>query len=243
MNGLSVVIPSKTASNLIPCIEAIRRHEPAMRIFVIDDGLPDRSVIDAITIDGQKPFIFARNVNIGIQAAGTDDVILLNDDALLETPGGFTLMQQTAAEHPEFGLISATTNLAGNPQQQPQRPPYPALAHCPRECRKMPGHSAPVVAFVCVLIPRRTIQRLAEYDAYVFTDCNDQGLLDERFTAYGWEDNDYCRRLTIAGLKIGIFDGCFVDHSKLRSTFRGDPKAGGDIDTGREIYLEKWGTM
>ena len=39
--SLSVVIPSKTASNLIPCVQAIRRHEAAgdVTIIVIDDGI------------------------------------------------------------------------------------------------------------------------------------------------------------------------------------------------------------
>ncbi|HEV2169932.1 MAG TPA: hypothetical protein VGR40_03235, partial [Candidatus Binatus sp.] len=68
------------------------------------------------------------------------------------------------------------------------------------------------------------------------------GLLDERFAnCYGWEDNDYCRRVRESGLKLGIFDDCFVDHSSLHSTFRGMPRAGGDISQGREIYRQKWG--
>jgi len=90
---------------------------------------------------------------------------------------------------------------------------------------------------VCVLIPRRTIETV--------------GLLDERFgglTAngqriYGWDDNDYCRRVRNAGLKIGIHDGCYVDHGSLKSTFRGDPRAAGDISAGRELYLAKWGDL
>ena len=38
----------------------------------------------AVALEGVKPFIFARNCNLGIRAAGSDDVVLLNDDALLE---------------------------------------------------------------------------------------------------------------------------------------------------------------
>jgi hypothetical protein len=40
--------------------------------------------------------------------------------------------------------------------------------------------------------PRRTVERV--------------DLLDARFTSYGWEDNDYCRRVRMDGLQIGIFD-------------------------------------
>jgi GT2 family glycosyltransferase len=126
-------------------------------------------------------------------------------------------MQQLARAHPEFGVISATTNVAGNPAQIRSGviPFIPQLHEEPR-----------VVVFVCVFIPRRTIDAV--------------GLLDERFTAYGWEDNDYCRRVREAGLKIGIFDGCYVDHGSLKSTFRGDPRASGDISAGGVIYRDKW---
>jgi GT2 family glycosyltransferase len=39
------------------------------------------------------------------------------------------------------------------------------------------------------------------------------GAFDERFVGYGFEDNDYCARLTRKGFRLGIWDGCVVDHS------------------------------
>lgn len=258
MNGLSIVIPSKNFANLRRCVEALDENhfpppkadtsqielldtmnspgEENAKLIVVDDGLaetgycPESSAyengafLDGATIlPGLKPFCFPRNCNIGIRSAGTHDVILLNDDALLQTHGGFTLMQKAAEEHPEFGIVSATTNNAGNRSQYPQGI---GLREEPR-----------VVAFVCVFIPRRTIDAV--------------GLMDERFGGfmtppdgrriYGWCDNDYCRRIREAGLKIGIHDGCFVDHGSLTSSFRGDPRAAGDISAGAELYQQKWG--
>lgn len=231
VRGLSVVIPSKTASNLIPCVEAVRKHEPEARIIVVDDGL-DLSAADAeaedndwhcwlcdmdpsLLIAGVKPFNFSRNMNLGIKAAGADDVVLLNDDALLQVKAGFSAMQRAAEEHPEYGIISATTNVAGNPDQFPKGI---GLRDAGDKC----------VAFVCVLIPRRTIEAV--------------GLLDERFTTYGWQDNDFCHRVRLAGLKVGIHDGCYVDHGSLVSTYRGGAAAAGDIEPGRRIFEAKWGT-
>lgn len=228
MNGLSVVIPSKSVTNLSACVKAVRQHEPDVRIIVVDDGL-DHSLIhwgigtsDPFCVAGVKPFVFARNCNIGITAAGGDDVILLNDDALLETSGGFRAMQEDALVT-EYGLISATTNVAGNTFQHRVGTKGTRILG-----GKTPGNSFPTVAFVCALIPRRTIKLI--------------GWLDERFNAYGWEDNDYCRRIHEAGLSIGVCDGCFVDHSKVKSSFRGGPNIAGDIQKGRQIYLEKWGS-
>lgn len=217
--SFSVVIPSRTTTNLVACVEACRRHEPGCGIVAVDDGLDvaamlARSWEPFSIVPGGKPFVFARNCNLGIAAAGGEDVILLNDDATLMTPGGFTALSQCAGEHPEYGVISAVTNCAGNPRQ------------FPRNQGLRPEHDT--VAFVCVYIPRHAFEKI--------------GPLDERFVAYGWEDNDYCKRSRLAGLRVGIFDGCFVDHRSLKSTFRGSPNRAGDIEPGRRIFREKWGT-
>lgn len=233
---LSVIIPSKNVDNLVPCIKAVIACEPKAEILVIDDGLPRNPWLPEeaylqggpiFVLGGTKPFVFARNINIGIHTACENDVVLLNDDAILEEPHGFSIMQQAAAQEPTVGLISSATNYAGNPAQlrHPQlkaewRLRFPGITS---------GNSFCTVAFVCVFIPRRTI--------------NAVGLLDERFTAYGWEDNDYCRRVVNAGLRIGVHDGCFVDHSKLKSSYRGGPAVGGQLSEGRRIYMEKWGTI
>ena len=229
MNGLSIIIPSKTFANVRSCAGAVADLDPGCRLIIVDDGLAQSgyradstdyesgACLDGTTIiPGDKPFVFARNCNLGMCAAGSDDVILCNDDALLRTPGGFVAMQAAAREHREFGIISATTNLAGNPDQQPRG----------IGLRDAGGRA---VAFVCVFIPSRTLDSV--------------GFLDERFTAYGWEDNDYCRRVREAGLRIGIFDGCFVDHGSLKSTFRGDPRMPADIRAGAQIYRQKWGDL
>ncbi len=234
MNGLSVVIPSKNIDNLIPCVEAVRKHEPDARIIIVDDGVnfnewecvglvtDDLAQRGIVLIEGVKPFVFARNVNLGIVAAGEDDVILANDDTILESPSGFSLMQAALESNRDIGLISATTNFAGNPEQFRRKDSsgFRVLS------RPTPGNSFPTVAFVCVLLPRRTI--------------NAVGLLDEQFVPGCFEDNDYCRRTRDAGLKMAVHDGCYVDHGSLVSTFRGAPASGAKLDACRAIYMEKW---
>lgn len=237
MNGLSVIIPSKNAFNLSACIKGICgewerkrpgalvdgrveiiRIPPAPEVIVVDDdpsGVVKKvaEYYEARRVEGVKPFVYARNCNIGIRAAGEDDVILLNDDALLQTPGGFTAMQEAARDNPQFGLIGAVTNIVGNTNQMPQGI---GLREEPR-----------MVCFVCVFIPRGTIERV--------------GLLDEEFIGYGFDDDSYCLRVRRAGLKIGIYDGCFVDHGSLKSTFRGNPHAPADLRQNQAIFKQKYG--
>lgn len=241
--SIAVIIPSRNVANLVPCMEAVRKHEPGIALIWIDDrhkkfyrsteddehaevsraaGLPYINYIAGI-----RPFVFARNINIGIQAAmgrpiqdhpgavgaPFDGVILLNDDAILESTGGFSLLAREAEAHPEYGIIGATTNITGQPKQKPMGIGLREVDH---------------FAFVCVFIPRTTIEKI--------------GMLDERFVTYGWDDNDYTHRVRLAGLKVGVHDGCYVDHGSLRSTFRGDPQMSADIEPGRAIFREKWGT-
>ena len=42
-----------------------------------------------------------------------------------------------------------------------------------------------------------------------------------------------------AGLKIGIFDGCRIDHKTLKSSFR--TKAHADFRPNLRLFIEKWG--
>jgi hypothetical protein len=69
-------------------------------------------------------------------------------------------------------------------------------------------HRSDFVSFVCVLIPQ-SVQRKV-------------GLLDERFVKYGYEDDDYCRRVIKENLPINVFNDCVVKHFHPdRSTFHG----------------------
>ena len=217
--SFSIVIPSKSLANLVPCVRAIREAGETARVIVVDDGIDWGLDIEApnakpfIVRSGIKPFCFSRNVNIGIIAAGTDDVIVLNDDALLKTRHGFGALSK--AMH-GYGLGAAITNNAGN-LNQVRLPQIPGQMHDePR-----------MVCFIAVYIPRATI--------------NAAGLLDERFIGYGMDDDDYSLRVRNAGYKIGIFDGCYVDHGSLKSEYRGGPVTGGDFRPNLRRFIEKWG--
>lgn len=232
----SVVIPSKTVSNLVPCVEAVRKYEPGVDIIWIDDRHKkfERSTEDEehavvlraaglpfiTTIEGASPFVFARNVNLGIRAAlGQpifDGVVLLNDDALLQTPNGFTKLAQFAADHPEVGCVAPATNITGQPLQW--------------SCnRTQQGYRyVDTLPYICVYIPRTTFERV--------------GLLDERYDRdYGVEDLDHVTAMQRAGLKVAILYDVFVDHGSLRSSFRDDPKQPKSFAKNYALFKAKWG--
>lgn len=218
----SVVILSKDIHNLVPCVRAILANEPEMedqRIVVVDDGAytdAPRSLHGHTWVPGKKPFIFARNANIGLRKAyeSSDAAILLNDDAVLRTHGGFTsLYGAWKACLPQYGLLSAATNRVGNTNQYSQD-------------AKVIRPESRMLCFICCLIPRAVFQKA--------------GPLDERYCLdYGVEDGDYSFRVRREGYGLGIWDQCFVDHSSLKSSYRGDGNA--SFAQNAALFAAKWG--
>lgn len=220
----AVVIPSKSWNNVVHCVQSIGKCEPMLpqeQIIVVDDGVQwpmNPWDLSYMVISGEKPFVFARNCNIGIKYALSqcvDGVILLNDDAQLKTDGGFSRLHEVATSNTAYGVIAAETNSAGNPNQLQRG------SETLREEKRM-------VCFVCVYIPRRTIETV--------------GYLDERYVHYGMDDDDYCFMCRAAGMKIGVYGGCFVDHLSLTSSYRGDPRTASDFRPNMQLFIDKWGT-
>jgi GT2 family glycosyltransferase len=217
-----VIIPSRNRENLIACLRALSHNDPGARdITVVWDGGPNHGCLAGVrTLYGVQPFVYARNCNQGIRAAGNNDVVLLNDDAQLISQNGLSMMQLYAERHREIGLIGCVTRHAGNINQWPQNV---GLRYEPR-----------MVCFVCVYIPRRTIDLVGE--------------LDERFTGYGYDDDDYCVRVRRAGLKLAIADDCNVDHGSLTSTYRpAGPWSQCQTDDllrrNLTLFVAKWGSL
>lgn len=230
MNPYSVIIPSKNIDNLTACVSAIRAMGETCRIIVVWDGPLSDLMDDENWTMGEKPFIFSRNVNIGIRAAGTDDVVLINDDALLRTERGFAKLQ--ACVH-----IDRTKWGAMCPGFTPGSVGTPNLVW---RGRQHPVEEKVMLVFACVYIPRATIDRA--------------GLLDERFginaggegkRGYGLEDDDYSLRIRQAGMRLGVFDGVLVDHlplsTGLKSTFRHDPEHPHDVRAHEDLFMHKHG--
>ena len=208
----TVIIPSAKAANVAACVAAIRRNQPDCDVICVADGIPqtERDCAPGVRwVDGVAPFCFSRNVNLGIRAAGEADVILMNDDARLETPGGF---DRLAAASRAYGIVSPVIRgRCCNPRQT-----EPA-----KSCVSEPSF----LSFICAYISRDTIERV--------------GHLDERFFPGNWEDNDYCKRTTMAGIALGICGLCTVEHRE-ETTF-GNPSAYQAIlAANQKRFVEKW---
>jgi len=219
MNDYTIIIPSCTENNLRVCLEALKSKQPGWRerVQVYDSDLSGgvEKVCDEYrvvrTFDiGLRPFVFSRAVNECMDMAPDKDVIVMNDDAVLQTVNGFDKLHLQSFIQPEFGIVSSSVlGFVGNPEQHHKN----ASIHI----RTATFHT---VVFVCVHIRREVIGKL--------------GPLDERLIHYGWEDNLYCLQARAAGYKLGIYDGCIVEHGSLPSTYRTGKNV--NLDDNRRIF-------
>lgn len=221
-NVLHVVIPSCRADNLIPCVRSILTAHPTWepsRIIVVDDGarLEAEPELPAIQwIEGAKPFIFARNVNRGLEAAAPHDVIVMGDDAYLVSANGFDQLAEEARKHPDVAVCSAAIRGIVCNRNQQQSSISTSLR--PESVR---------LAFVCVYLSRAALTQI--------------GPLDERFIGYGYDDFDYCRRAREAGFRLAVWDPCLVVHADERSAYRNRPDISELLIHNRSLYESKWG--
>lgn len=220
----SVVIPSRNTRNLSACIAALHDCDPGHHTVIIDDGIglnPWPEILDGTDIiRGEKPFVFARNANIGLRRAfelGSEAAILLNDDTRLLTADGFGMLAKLSLESGEAGakavIAPSLTGSVGNQNQ----------VHVPgQRLRKEPR----MLCFVAVCI---TAKAWAEV-----------GPLDERYSDYGMDDDDWCWTARSKGYQLYVWDGCVVEHGKLESTFR-PGNTGRSFAANHELFKQKWG--
>lgn len=175
---------------------------------------------------------FAAGNNLGLAAATGEYLVLLNNDTVV-TEGWILTLLHHLSDHPEIGLLGAVTNNIGNEAQI--KIDYAGLDEMPKSARAYTlTHLGELlflrtVAFFCVMMPRRT-----------YTLC---GPISEEYGTGFFEDDDYCRKVEEAGLKIACAEDVFIHHhlsasfNKMRKNERQAL-----FDRNRAIYEKRWGT-
>jgi GT2 family glycosyltransferase len=74
---------------------------------------------------------------------------------------------------------------------------------------------------------------------------HDVGDLDEEFTGYGFEDNDYSMRARLKGYALAVAPQVVMAHGdesgRASLTFRKDPRVNRLMQYNRHRFLKKWG--
>ena len=201
------------------------------RKIVVTSGLElawNRSAWEIVT--GIEPFIFARNANLGIWKAGQDDVVLVNDDVQFRSLDAVTKLSEVAHSFKRVGILSP--QLIGGVGNRLQNRRTELDAQVTLTSQRL--------AFTCVYIKRALIDSI--------------GFLDERFSGYGCEDDDYCLRARKAGWELAVTPEVVVRHGfgerNATSSFCRCPHCKGtgcspeleeSAERMREVFAKKWG--
>ena len=224
------------------CLESLEHCTPAghFETIVVDnasqDGTPDflrhwaadRS--DRVLILNDTNRGFAAGNNQGMAAARGDYLVLLNNDTEV-TPGWMHTLVNHLRRDPGLGLVGPVTDNIGNEAKIALR--YKNAAEMQQEARAYTlahmGELLPMrtLAFFCVMMTREVYATV--------------GPLDEAYGLGFFEDDDYCRRVEQAGLKLGCAEDVFVHHH-LSASFGKHGKARGELlQRNRKLYEQKWG--
>ena len=174
---------------------------------------------------------FAAGNNVGLAAATGEYLILLNNDTCV-TPNWVRTLVNHLRHDSSLGIIGPVTNNIGNEAKVDVR--YEDVRDMPAAAaaytRRHAGELLPIrtVAFFCVAMPRSTYETV--------------GPLDPAFGVGFFEDDDYCRRVENAGLRVACAEDVFVHHQLSASFDKLKAEARQQLFLkNKAIYEAKWG--
>jgi GT2 family glycosyltransferase len=241
---ISIVIPIFNAATLVErCIDAVIRwtSSPA-RLILIDDASDDPAVAALLkkytsrqnitVLRNAENLGYTRTSNLGIQASGDDDVVLLNSDTQVG-PRWLDRLRQVAHSDASVGTVTAVSDNAGAfsvPEierycpvptqwtlQQAQRALLQQVASPPPELPTGNGF--------CMFIKRAMLDAVGVLDAEAFP------------FGYG-EENDLCQRAERVGFRHLIAGDVFVAH--VRSASFGDDRRARLGEQGMAVLRQRY---
>lgn len=242
---VSVVIVTYNNLDLTKqCLASIDEYSdyPKLEVVVVDnasaDGSPEwlrewaQQGPDRQLIVNDENLGFSAANNQGLREAKGEYLVMLNNDTHV-TPGWVRTMVNHMRRDPILGLLGPVTNNIGNEARinivydnMTQM-----IIRASDYTRRHMGELFPLrtAAFFCVMLKRETFEMI--------------GPLDEAFGRGFFEDDDYCRRVEQAGLRVVCAEDVFVHHhlsasfDKLKHQERRKL-----FEENKRIYEAKWGT-
>jgi len=169
---------------------------------------------DVKVVIGSKQRGYAESINkaIGMVAEDSKHIVLLNNDTIVAE--GWDYWPVSILECNEnIWAISPTTNMCGNPAQR-GNPDWDANYFI----------YVPDINFVSAFIRKEAFEKL--------------GGLDERFKS-GFEDTDFCKRISLSGHNIAVCRKSFVYHVGSQ-TLKANYNEQALYAEGQKKFNEKW---
>lgn len=227
---VSAVVPTFNSGELLDrCLVALAAAEAVDEVIVLDGGSNDGTDERAARWPGVRMVqmagtVVGRRLNEGVAQARNELVLLLNDDAFVDSDTPLRLAE-IIIERPQVGAAGARLRY-GDGREQRSAGRYKTLADVtltalslhrlaarirPSPLRPEPGTPLVWATWLplCVAVVRRSAFQ-------------DVGGFDERFSFYS-DDQDFARRLTKGGWKMVLRTDAGAVHLGGSSTSAKDP--------------------
>jgi GT2 family glycosyltransferase len=220
---VAIVVPIFNAPELTErCIDAVIRWTTApARLILIDDASPDAAITPLLDRYRQRANIsvmrnpanlgYTRSSNLGMQAAGDADVVLLNSDTQVG-PRWLDRLRQVAYSDAAVGTVTAVSDNAGafTVPELERFCPIPkrwSLTQTQRALLQNVSDALPELPTgngFCMYVKRAMLDAVGLLDAAAFP------------AGYG-EENDLCQRAERVGFRHVIAGDVFVAHARSAS--------------------------
>jgi len=224
------------------CLDSIERCtiHPNYDIVVVDNGSEDGTPQWLAQEAGRRPHLrvilntdnrgFAPACNQVFGTASSEVFCLLNNDTVV-TRGWLAAMVRALAVDPHLGLVGPSSNGVANEARV--APGYQDLAGLPEWAEAYvwdhdgEGFSIPMLALYCAALTREVWEEI--------------GGLDERFEVGLFEDDDFSRRIRLAGYDVRCLRGAWVHHFQEASFGALSEEEYARIyETNRKRFVAKW---
>ena len=215
----AIVVAHDSAHALPACLDALKRE--GVPAIVVDNASEDGSA-DLAEARGARVIRNARNEgygranNIGVAAAESPLVLILNPDLALDS-GAAAALLAASERYPDAGILAPRiVEPDGRVFFQPQSTLSPYLANpAGKPCRPEGDCCAPFLSGACLMVRRELFLALGGFDPNIFLF---------------YEDDDLCRRAADAGHALVHVHGATACHLRGGSSA---PKAG-------RVFRARW---
>lgn len=241
--AVTIIIPIyNAAEDLDRCVASVLRHTTGVaRLLLIDDASPDPAVSQVLARHAGRAGVeirrnpdnrgFTATCNIGLAAAGRDDVVLLNSDTIVG-PGWLDGLRLAAGSGARVGTVTPLSNNAGAfsvPEIGMENSFAPWFL--PEDMARLARQSAlalwpevPTGHGFCLYIRRACLDAVGQLDEAAFP------------RGYG-EENDFCLRAQRAGFSNLLDDRTLVWHRRSASFGGARPAL---MAAGRAVLEERY---
>ena len=231
----------KLTSIIVVCHEALEQTKACLarlretkdprhptEILFVDNGSSDGSAqflaaqSDVQLLSNAENMGAPRARNQALPLARGEYVVFLDNDAMV-TPDWLARLLYHAEVNPHGGCIAPTSDRASHGQQIAMgcAADPDSIAQFARrishDLNRQHFHSV-VLASYCLLVPRRVLDAI--------------GGFDERFTPWGFEDDDFTLRATLAGFSNRCARDVFVRHEAYVGRYK--------LERHSELLLANW---